>query len=578
MSGQDEKRAEQEQLTARLLKQKRELFRQAVPEKTIGDCTVREHAVPMGDGARLKTVCHLPSGTGSFPTVLMRSCYPEQQPFLTLQGEEYSRRGFAFVYQWCRGTGGSEGEWEPNVHERQDGLDTLHWLTEKEFSGNIGYMGDSYLALTGWCMADAVPVQVKSMYLGVYGTDRFVSAYKDGLFRQDILTAWAMGNAGVPIEADILESYRYRPQREVDEQLWGVRLPWYRDWITATERSDPYWQQGFWKMLKDIPSKVKIPVYIREGWYDHHLGSALVTCQDLSEEARRHSTLQIGPWNHGYAPAVVHQKTENLKDDSVQAPLTWFYETLVKGELPEKAVYSYRIGADSWKQYESFPPPVKEKKSFYLSMCSFEENRQGNRVYRLAESPQEQRREVSYVYNPENTAFAHGGESLFCHMEQVGSLEQREPGGRDDEISFLSGPLALGFSFCGAIQVKLYVSSDAEDTSFYVKVMEVFADGTAVNIRGGITTLAFRGGSDSRQIYRPGEIVPLDISMWDVDWQVQRGSRIRVDISSSYFPEYALHSNRAGGWSVQTDHMKARQTLYTGGAYAAEVFFPVTEE
>ena len=144
-------------------------------------------------------------------------------------------------------------------------------------------------------MADALPPQVKSMYLGVYGTDRHTSAYQDGLFRQDILTAWAQENAGVPIASNMMDSYRYRPQLHVDEALWGVSLPWYRDWISHTDRSDPYWSQGFWKMLKDIPGKVNIPVFIREGWYDHHLGSALVTYQDLSPQAKAHSILQIGP-------------------------------------------------------------------------------------------------------------------------------------------------------------------------------------------------------------------------------------------------------------------------------------------
>lgn len=50
-----------------------------------------------------------------------------------------------------------------------------------------------------------------------------------------------------------MESYRYRPQVEVDEALWGVRLPWYRDWITHTDANDPYWQQGFWGCCTTSP-------------------------------------------------------------------------------------------------------------------------------------------------------------------------------------------------------------------------------------------------------------------------------------------------------------------------------------
>lgn len=119
-------------------------------------------------------------------------------------------------------------------------LDKLSWID------CMGYKGASYLALTGWAMADAMPSKVRSMYLTVYGTSRHTSAYKDGLFRQDILTAWAMSNAGFPVSADYLTSAAYRPQVQVDEALWGKRLDWYRDWITHTDADDPYWQQGFW--------------------------------------------------------------------------------------------------------------------------------------------------------------------------------------------------------------------------------------------------------------------------------------------------------------------------------------------
>ncbi len=559
---------EQEKLLLQLLEHRKALFGKALPARMSDSFAVREVFLEMRDGVRLFTKCYLPEGEGQFPTVLMRSCYPHSERALNLQGEEYSKRGFAFVYQWCRGTANSEGEWEPNVNERNDGLDTLEWLRNQPFSGNIGYLGDSYLALTGWCMADAVPEEVKSMYLGVYGTDRHVSAYKDGLFRQDILTAWAMDNAGKEITADMIESYKHMPQVEVDEKLWGIKLPWYRDWITSTQRSDSYWQQGFWKLLKDIPGKVKIPIYIREGWYDHHLGSALVTYQDLSSEAREHSTLQVGPWNHGYASVISHQNTDNLEDDSVQAPLSWFYKTLVENKLPQKEVLTYKIGADKWTKRDSFPPAPSGEKTLYLSI-------DGKSTGALKETADNSENDASYTYNPDNAPFAHGGESMLRSMEQVGSLSQPAAGYRDDVLSFISEPLEDGFSFCGAIKARLYVSSTAEDTAFYVKVMEEFEDGETVNIRGGITTLAFRNGSDARLTYTPDEIVEVNISMWDIDWKVQKNSKIRVDISSSHFPEYALHSNQAGIWSTQVKNITATQTLYAGGKYASQINFPL---
>ena len=84
----------------------------------------------------------------------------------------------------------------------------------------------------------------------------------------------------------------------VDEDMWGGRLDWYRDWISHPKDADAYWDEGFWGLLKSIPSKVKVPMFIHEGWFDHHLGSALTGYAALNEQVKEHSWLRIGCWNH----------------------------------------------------------------------------------------------------------------------------------------------------------------------------------------------------------------------------------------------------------------------------------------
>lgn len=565
----DWKNMTMEEIMAMMLKHLKEQYANCGIEPVTEVAEEQEIMLEMSDGVKLRTTIFLPKREAGelVPVVLERSCYPHMEGMLKVHAEEYCKRGFGFVIQWCRGTGGSEGKWEPNVNERQDGLDTLNWLQGQEYVKNIGYWGNSYLALTGWCMADAIPDKVKTMYLGVYGTDRHTSAYKDGLFRQDILTAWAMDNAGKPVTADYMESAAFRPQIEVDETLWGTRLDWYRDWISNTDRDCEYWTQaGFWKMLKEIPGKVKIPVFIMEGWYDHHLGSAIVTYGDLSEEAKAHSVFQIGPWNHSHMPAVKHQPLDNLVDDSVSSPLNWFHQILMKEELPERAVETYVIGADKWETWREFPVPADRTESFCLQA-------EGRKLVQ-AECRQG---EVSYVYDPADPVISHGSESCFKSQPAIGSLIQPEPDYRQDVISFLSEPLTEKMEINGAIHVKLAVSSDAEDTAFTAKVMEVFPDGQAVNIRGSITTLAYRNGRTVRGTYTPGEIVTIDIPMWDVAWELQPGSKLRVDISSSDFPQYAVHSNYPGVWSTHKETRKATQTIYTGGEYESVVELPIVK-
>ena len=524
--------------------------------------------LPMNDGVKLQTTIWLPQKNKKFPVILKRSCYPGQKQELEEQAKEFCRQGFGFVYQWCRGIAESEGIWEPNVNERKDGIDTVNWLSEQPYVKNIGYWGDSYLALTGWCMIDAVQEKVQTMFLGVYGVDRHTSAYCDGMFRQDVLTSWAMQNAGKEIKKDLMESYRFRPQKEVDKQLWNVYLEWYREWISHPDRSDGYWKKGFWGMLKEIPEKVNIPLFIKEGWYDHHLGSALVTYELLKEEVKNHSILEIGPWNHAYGNAIPTENTENANINELQEAIAWFKKILVEAVLPEGCIREYVIGSDKWMEKKKRTECGTEKKYLYLAV----DEKSGKK---FIDDKLWNNSCVTYLYDPENPVMSHGCESLLANMSENGSLQQPEADWKEDVRSFISEPLEKSMLVDGAINIKMFVSSDAEDTAFTAKIMEECADGRIVNVRSGITTLAYRNSSDRRIKYNPKEIVEINIKMWDIAWLFRVGSRIRVDISSSDFPEYSIHTNYAGIWSEQRKVKKAIQTIYTGKDYPSGIEFPV---
>ena len=543
----------------------REEYRKSAYPDVYARFDVWEEMLPCKDGVRLRTIYYRPVTDKPLPVIVQRSCYPNSEESLRVHGEELCKKGFALVIQFCRGTGGSEGEWEPNVNDRSDGLDLMNHLNALPWVDCMGYQGASYLAFTGWVMADAVPDKVKSMYLTVYGTSRHTSAYKDGLFRQDILTAWAMGNAGFPVTADYLTSAAYRPQVEVDEALWGKRLNWYRDWITNTSASDPYWCDGFWKMLQDIPGKMKIPVFIAEGWYDHHLGSALKGYESLAPEVKAHTVLNIGPWNHSFKPAIYgHPDQQNGNGRESLNALDWFYETLMEKKLPEARINAYVIGADQWQQLPRYPFEPAKEQCFYLQAD-----------HTLTAAPAAAEDTLFYTYDPQNPVFSHGAESLFHTHTEIGSLSQPACGWRDDVISFVSEPLDEEMTILGPIKTQLYVSTDAEDTAFTVKIMEVFANGEAYNIRNGITTLGYRNGSPERIAYTPGTTEKIEITCWDVAWQLKAGSRLRIDISSSNFPEYAVHPNKAGVWSEIKETVPAKQTLHFGPDAPACILLPL---
>lgn len=185
-----------------------------------------------------------------------------------------------------------------------DGFTLVKWLESRDWVEDIVYFRSSYMAMCGWAISDELPSSVKTMYFTHYETDRFASMYEAGLFRHDIGTGWAKSNAGFPINTGYLESCLYRPNVETDEKLWGKRLDWYREYLISTKADDALWNSGLWKVLKAAPSKVKIPLYIGESWFDHHFGSAMKTYLALNEESTSSTTPRIGCWDHNFMPCL----------------------------------------------------------------------------------------------------------------------------------------------------------------------------------------------------------------------------------------------------------------------------------
>ncbi|OZG61280.1 hydrolase [Bifidobacterium lemurum] len=534
----------------------------------------RTETVVCRDGVELTADIYTPAMPGPYPTIVVRCPYPQQVPLWELHGEELARRGYAMVCEWCRGTHTSGGEWEPNVNERDDGADLLAWLEERDWVDVVGLWGTSYLSLACWVMADITTPKVASICANHYGTDRFASAYQKGAFRCDVLTAWAMQNAGHPVEADYLQSALHRPQLSVDEDMWGGRLDWYRDWISHPRGDDPYWDEGFWGLLKSIPAKVTVPMFIQEGWFDHHLGSALTGYQSLNPQAKEHSWLRIGCWNHYFLNPLEGLEPSGLDATEVPAALEWFDLTLKRRQTPRRKVEYYEIGDDSWHTTDHWPPDAGDAAGsgeirLYLA-AGQNEDACGENGLALA-PPAEGA--LEYDYDPNDPVPTRGGEALLTTMGEIGARIQPRPGYRDDVLSFVSQPLDEDLHIQGTIRVELYVSSSAADTAFTAKLMCVDPDGTARNYRSSITTLAL--DDPDTPDYMPGGVRRVSVDMWDICWKVPAGSRIRCDISSSDFPQYSVHTNTAGLWSAQSEAVTARQTIHMGATTPSAVVLPI---
>ena len=118
-------RQNEQQIIFQYLQHVRKLYEESSVPVVYKPGHTEERMLPTNDGVRLRTEYCFPEGVKRVPAIVMRCCYKQHAPLLALHAEEYTKRGFAFIIQWCRGMNGSEGKWEPNVNEREDGLDAL---------------------------------------------------------------------------------------------------------------------------------------------------------------------------------------------------------------------------------------------------------------------------------------------------------------------------------------------------------------------------------------------------------------------------------------------------------------------
>ncbi|MBU0936210.1 MAG: CocE/NonD family hydrolase [Spirochaetes bacterium] len=530
--------------------------------------------VMMRDGVELYTFVQLPAGEGPFPTVLVRSPYHEVSwAFRNILGERFVRYGYACVTQDVRGQGGSGGIWDPGVNnEIADGHDTLLWLVEQDFqNGNIAMVGSSYLSSVQYAaVAGGAPEELKTIIPSMFTTDIRKVMYQDGMFRHELYTAWAsmMRESASALSskeqgAEYQKAIRHRPHNEVDTEIFGLEMPWYTDMLTAMNPHSDYWQVDTRVAIRETPENMTIPVLMIAGWYDIFTGPQLEDWQRLA--TRSESRLILGPWTHSGSIGEYPMPGSEGGQFQWAEMLPWLDHHL-KGEPLTLApgVKLYVIGKGAWEERVAWPTSSNTQ-TFYLSDITLSNDCTGGV---LADKPDTG--EVSYTYDPDNPVPSRGGGGMLAYnMEGYGgappsNVDQSGFCERDDVLTFTSESFKDGLFVSGNISVTLEVSSTAPDTAFTAKLIEVFPDGSTFNIRDSITSLAYRNGSAEPIDYIPGEKVSITIDFWPIAWQLQPGSLLRLDISSSNFPKFHAHTNRAGVWSEQTRADIAVQTIYGG--------------
>ena len=523
--------------------------------------------VPMRDGTRLATNVYLPpKGGPAFPVILVRTVYGRDQ--LWMVGDPTKAGVFAVVMQDTRGHGDSEGKRtgfaSDGWGENQDGVDTVDWIKSQEWcNGKIGTWGASALGITQVLMAPATSsITCQAIFMA---PSNFYHVYVPGGVMQKHLGeryAKMMGHE------EVLKVYR---RHRTHDTFWT--------YYNAEARA----------------GDITAPAVHVSGWFDLYPQGAInnfVTRQyQGGKGAKANQKLIMGPWSHRISQTVGELTfRDSLKFDPNGYAWRFFRYWLQNeqnGIMNEPAVHYYIMGdtedpnapGNEWRTANDWPPYPTKETPYYL--------RKGSRL--SLDKPTETTAKLTYTFDPANPCPTHGGTNAGIEGAlPAGPFDQRVVSGRKDVLCFETEPLKEQVEVTGAVRVKLYISSDAPDTDFTAKLVDIYPDGRQIGMTDGIQRVKFRNSFGKPDLLPPGKVGVLEIDLWSISLIFNKGHKIGVLVSSSNWPRCEVNPNTGedlprytgvseeGDWLIDNTSLRtAHNTVYMDKEHPSALILPV---
>jgi putative CocE/NonD family hydrolase len=573
-----------------------------------GPCAVtKETDVPatMRDGTVLRADVYRPRTSDAVPVILMRTQYGKSgaQAGSRYQPPDwFASHCYLVVIQDVRGQGTSGGTFTEFVHDMEDGYDSVEWAaTLPGSSGKVGMYGSSYVGATQWLAATTAPPHLATIVPANTASDYYDGwTYEGGEFRLAFVQPWAFGLAtsaaqnrndqatAVELKAAAADRTRwmdFRPFKDLPpmQPQNPVVAPWYFDWIRHSTRDD-FWRQF---SIRDRYPSVKVPVLDVEGWYDAFLAGgtenfAGMVAHGGTEFARDNQRLVIGPWDHvnwggsDSDPAPLLKDIGAVGDSPINdLMLTWF-DHFLKGENNDVAgkprVDYFVMGANTWKSATSWPLPQTNWTTFYLSGPGGIADRKGQLV---STAPSAQPPDT-YTYDPAFPVPSMGGHSCCgARSGPQGPYDQSPVEQRSDVLVYSTAPLEHDTEVTGPVNVRLWAQSTSADTDFTAKLTVVKPDGRVINLNSGILRTSFRDSLSYPTPTSPGRPYEYQIHVWPTSYEFRTGDRIRLEISSSDYPEFAPNPNTGAPFGMDSATRTAVQTILHDREHPSAVTLPV---
>lgn len=564
----------------------------------------RGHKASMRDGVRLSVDVFRPKAEGRFPAILIITPYSNNPGYQT-RGSWFAQRGYVVAVADSRGRFDSEGEWDPfDPKHKIDGYDLVEWLAAQSWcDGKVGMMGLSYMGWTQWWTATQGPPSLRAIVPEVAPPDPFYNLpYQNGVL-VGLMLDWAgqmAGRVGQTLGPGTyggfgandrrLKDYMQLPYIKLNELRGALDAPWFEKWIRGNVASDPYWR-GIAYQTPSNYAKVTVPSLAVTGWFDADFTGSpmnyLAMKQHGATPEARQPRLVIGPWPH-----IFNQNRKvGAFDYGPEAVINWdgyvcrWFDHWLKGTdngvMRDPPVHVFVMGRNKWSAEQDWPLPQTRWTKYYLHSGGHANSTGGDGL--LNTSPPGAPGDAAfdtYTYDPANptrSPFTGG------HLED-GAADTRASSSGPGVLVYTTPPLEEEIEVTGPITAKLYAATSARDTDWMVRLIDVQPDGFSAMLGEGVLRARHRDPArdgafnpDKLSVIEPNQVYEYTIEFWRATANAfAKGHRIRVEISSSFFPYYLPNLNTgADNIGLETNIVVAEQKIMHAAGRASHVVLPI---
>ncbi len=487
---------------------------------------IADLGIVLSDGCRLSARVWRPVDAAADPVPVILEYLPYRKRDGTsardaLTHPWFAKRGYACVRVDIRGNGDSDGlmadEYTPQ--ELADTVEVITWLAARDWcSGTVGMMGISWGGFNALQVAALQPEPLKAIITLCSTVDRYADDihYKGGCLLTENLgwgaTMWSYSSRAP--DPALRDDWRavWLDRLENEPFLPGL-------WLRHQSR-DAYWRHG--SVCEDYGA-LRAKVLAVGGWGDGYKNAV----PQLVENVPGTKGI-VGPWVHKYPHFAVPEPRIGFLQEALRWWDRWLkgIGTGVEDDPDYRAYLMDGARPQSW---------YTERPGRWIAERGHATARIPTEVYHLTEAglspvPGPLERQVR---SPQDCGMAAGEYcAIWLGPEMPG--EQRP----DDALSacFDSAPLAADTDIVGAPVLRLRLSADRAQAQVAVRLCHVHPDGASTRISYGVLNLSHRAGHGAPEPLEPGRDYDVSVPLDHIAYRVPRGHRLRLAVSSAYWP------------------------------------------